>query len=94
MSYRDWLHSAARCLLNQIPKDVVEWVWLGDMTDEEKEAHPEYKTTEGYLKILDEKDCGQIWWDALSKSDRSIIKAIPNFDADKFEKCTGIKVGE
>ena len=92
MTYREWLESDVRWLLNQIPKDVVEWVYEEDMTDEEKAAHPTYKTTGGYLKVLDESECGQLWWDGLSDGDKAIIKAIPNFDADIFEECTGIKV--
>ena len=47
MTYSEWLGSDARYLLNQIPKDVVEWIWSDNMTDEEKEQHPEYKTTDG-----------------------------------------------
>ena len=91
MTYREWLESDARWLLNQIPKDVVEWVYEEDMTDEEKAAHPTYETTGGYLKVLDESECGQLWWNSLSDEDKTIIKAIPNFDANIFEECTGIK---
>ena len=94
MTYRDWLDSDARYLLNQIPKDVVEWIWSDNMTDEEKEQHPEYKTTDGYLKVLDESECGQIWWGSLSDRQKNIIKAIPNFDAEIFFQCTGIRVDE
>ena len=93
-TYRDWLNSDARYILNQIPKDVVEWIWSSDMTDEEKKAHPEHETTGGYLKILDEKDCGQIWWDGLCDRYRRIIKALPNFDAEIFETITGIKIND
>ena len=92
MTYNDWLISDARYLLNQIPKDVVEWVYEDDMTDEEKETYPTYKTTGGYLKVLDESECGQIWWDSLTDDKKKIIKSIPNFDAEIFEQCTGIKV--
>ena len=91
-TYRDWYDSDARRLLNQIPKNVVEWVWASDMSDDEKKAHPEYKTTEGYLKILDESESAQLWWNGLSNEKREIIKALPNFDADIFRECTGIKV--
>ena len=94
MTYRDWYESDARYLLNQIPKDVVEWIWSDNMTDEEKEQHPEYKTTDGYLKVLDESECGQIWWGSLSDRQKNIIKAIPNFDAEIFFQCTGIRVDE
>jgi hypothetical protein len=34
----------------------------------------------------------QNFYDELSDSNKSKIKAIPNFNAEKFEKCTGIKV--
>lgn len=92
MTYNDWLRSDARYLLNQIPKDVVEWVHEKDMTDEEKATYPTYKTTGGYLKVLDESECGQIWWDSLSEYQKNIIKSIPNFDVEIFKQCTGIKV--
>ena len=91
MTYREWLDSNARYLLNQIPKDVVEWIYGEDMTDEEKAAHPTYETTGGYLKVLDESEGGQLWWDSLSDRRKKIIKAIPNFDAEIFFQCTGIK---
>ena len=91
MTYREWLESDARWLLNQIPKNVVKCVDEEDMTDVEKTAHPTYEITGGYLKVLNESECGQLWWNGLSDEDKTIIKAIPNFDADIFEECTGIK---
>ena len=94
MTYREWLESNARWLLNQIPKDVVEWVYEKDMTDEEKAAHPTYETTGGYLKVLDESERGQLWWGSLSDHSKKIIKAIPNFDAEIFFQCTGVRVDE
>jgi hypothetical protein len=94
ITYNDWLRSDARYLLNQIPKDVVEWMYEEDMTDEEKAANPTYETTGGYLKVLNESECGQLWWDSLSDFQKNYIKSIPNFDAEIFEQCTGIKVDE
>ena len=94
MTYSEWLDSDARYLLNQIPKDVVEWVYEEDMTDEEKATHPTYETTGGYLKVLDESECGQLWWGSLSDRRKEIIKAIPNFDAEIFFQCTGVRVDE
>ncbi len=94
MTYNDWLRSDARYLLNQIPKDVAEWVYEEDMTDEEKVANPTYETTGGYLRVLDESECGQLWWGSLSDFQKNYIKSIPNFDAEIFEQCTGIKVDE
>ena len=91
-TYRDWLKSDARSLLNQIPKNVVEWISSSDMSDEEKAAHPEHETTGGYLKILNESECGQMWWNGLRENFRDIIRSLPNFDPEIFKKCTGIDV--
>lgn len=88
----DWWDSEARRLLNQIQYNVIEWICLEDMTDEEKEQHPECKTTGGYLKELDKSECNQIWWNSLSEMERNIIKDVPNFDEVIFEKITGIKI--
>ena len=91
-TYKDWLHSDARSLLNQIPKKIVRWVYSKDMTAEEKMQYPTYETTDGYLKVLNESESGQLWWDGLSDSEKNIIKEIPNFDPEVFKACTGIKV--
>ena len=93
-TYNDWLRSDARYLLNRIPKNVVKWIYSEDMTDKEKTAHPTHETTGGYLKVLNESEYGQLWWDELSDCDKQIIKNIPNFDPDIFYECTGIKVTE
>ena len=92
MTYSEWLDSDARHLLNQIQKNVVEFVYEKYMTDAEKAEHPTYETTGGYLKILDESECGQLWWDHLSTTKKEIVKSIPNFDAEIFFQCTGIRV--
>ena len=91
-TYRDWLNSDARYLLNQIPGDVLEYVWFEDMTDAEKSARPEAKVTGGYLKQLDNSECGSIWWRGLNDYEKSIIKAIPNFDKEIFKEITGVDV--
>ena len=91
-TYHDWINSDARYALAHIPKNVVEWVSSYDMTDEEKEKYPTYETTGGYLKVLDESESAQIWWDGLTEGAKNTIKSLPNFDAEIFRKCTGIKV--
>ena len=92
MTYYDWVFSDARNLLNQIPKKVVEWICSEDMTDAEKAEHPTHETTGGYLRVLDEPECGQLWWDGLADYEKDIIRSIPNFNPEIFEQCTGIKV--
>ena len=91
-TYRDWLNSDARHLLDKIPKNVVEWIRSYDMTDKEKEDHPTHETVGGYLKVLDESESGQLWWNNLSFDEKNIIMGIQNFDKEKFKKITGIDV--
>ena len=93
-TYQDWLNSDAHYLLNQVPVDVLEYILFDDMTDEEKTAHPEAKTTGGYLKKLDNSECAVIWWRSLNDRQKNIITAIPNFDKAIFKEITGIDVDE
>lgn len=88
----DWLCSKARTILKYCPCSCSMWVSGNDMTEEEKTNHPEYKTIGGYIKTYiattEEK---QKWWDELSEDDKKVVKALPNFDADKFCECVGIR---
>ena len=85
-----WLNCRARYLLNQIDDCPLEYVWFDNMTDEEKAAHPEAKTTGGYLKERTTADNARKWWAGLSADDRNIIFSLPNFDAAIFKEITGI----
>ena len=87
-----WLNCRARYLLNQIDDCPLEYVWFNSMTDEEKAAHPEAKTTGGYLKERTTADNARKWWAGLSADDRNIIFSLPNFDAVIFKEITGIDV--
>ena len=65
-TYQDWLNSDARYILMNCPSNVIAWVWDDDMTDEEKEQHPEYSVTGGFLKHIEKETGRQMWWDGLS----------------------------
>ena len=91
-SYADWMLSDARGILNTIPKYVLDWVPEPKMSTAEREANPKYLVNGGYLKVLNEAECAQHWWDHLSEEKRKIIMSIPNFDAAIFYECTGIRV--
>ena len=93
-TYRDWLNSAACRILNRILKDVLEYILWENMSDEEKEAHPEAEITGGYLKELDTSECAVTWWRSLSDNDKSIVTSLPNFDKDIFKEITGVDVDE
>ena len=89
---QDWFESRARKLLNQFDNCPLKYIYFDDMTGEEKAAHPEAKTTGGYLKKRTTEDSARKWWAGLDDDERSVILGIPNFDADIFEKITGIDV--
>ena len=92
-TYNDWYNSRAYNVMADCPYTYSNFISESDMSDEEKIKHPEYKTIGGYVKtfIVTQED-KQKWWDELSDSDKQAVYDLPNFDADVFEQCTGIKV--
>ena len=91
-TYVDWMNSAACGILNRMANGMLDYINWSDMTDEEKNAHPEAETTGGYLKKLDKSECGIKWWCSLSDKEKAVITAIPNFDKEIFKQITGIDV--
>ena len=92
-TYRDWANSDARYILNCMPTDEIDWIYSEDMTDEEKDKHPEHETTGGFLRTLSKSSERQTWWDELGEHWKNEVKSIPNFDEKVFERITGIKIG-
>ena len=91
-TYQDWLNSDARYILMNCPSNVIVWVRDDDMTDEEKEQHPEYSVTGGFSKHIKKETRRQMWWDGLSDRKKEIVMQLPNFDKDIFKEITGIKI--
>jgi hypothetical protein len=58
----------------------------------EKKENKSYETTGGYLKEISLKEACVEWWKDLNEDDKKVIMGIPNFDAEKFEMITKIKV--
>ena len=75
--------------LYSAPFILTEWVFY---TKEEKAADKTKDLIGGYLKTYTYKEACAKWWAALSYEAKATIQQIPNFDAAKFEKITGIKV--
>ena len=89
----DWKDSKACEILNKMPTNKLEWIELANMSDEEKELKPDYKTTGGYLKNIEVTvEDKQKWWNNLSESNRKEVLSLPNFDEDIFKEITGIDV--
>ena len=95
LTYEDWWNSRARRIMEGCPYSYSDFICSEDMTDDEKENHPEYKTIGGFIKtfVVTSTD-KQTWWDKLSEDDKQTIFNLPNFDAEKFKSCTGITVKE
>lgn len=91
-TFSDWINSEANHLLNRIDRQILDWISFENMTDEEKAAHPEAKTTGGFLRKLDTYKCAVTWWRGLSDDEKAVIKAIPNFDKAIFKEITGVDV--
>jgi hypothetical protein len=69
---------------------LTKWVSDGDMTDKEKEAHPSYVTTGGYLKVYSSMKAAFVdAWEKTTEYDRVLTKKLPNFDPHVFEEVFG-----
>ena len=90
ITFSDFRQSQAYGLLCNIPSDYLTWKYSEYMTDDEKAAHPEHETTGGFLYL--KKADRQAWWESLSDESKAAITSMPYFDADKFYKCTNIRV--
>ena len=93
-TYKEWLDSRAYDILCRIPSSFLKYVWCDDMTDEEKNVHPEAEITGGYIKREDNTPQRQSWWDGLDQNQKNTVTSLPNFDPDIFKEITGIDVNK
>ena len=94
-TFVDWTRSFARDILSKMPA-ALQYIYLEEMSEEEKRAYPNAEAMGGYLKKLNGKSLQrkrQEWYDGLSEEDKKEIKNLPNFDRGIFKKITGIDVG-
>lgn len=93
-TYKDWLSSRARRVMDCVPKNLA-WVEFDQMTDEEKKAYPTAEITNGYLRKIPDDELAVIrneWWARLSPDNKDEILKLPNFDAEIFKEITMIDV--
>ena len=89
MTLNEFINSKYNKALCSVKLKLTEWIWY---TKEEMEEDDDKKATKGYLKNYTYKEACANWWSELTEENKEIIMNIPNFDADKFEEITGIKI--
>ena len=90
MTWEEWRNCEAYDILTRVKKS--EWVWYGDMSEEEKQKYPSAKTCDGYLKETERKVGSKDWWNSLDISEKATIIQLPNFDLDIFNDIMEFKV--
>lgn len=75
-------------------RKVVEWIWLDDMSADEKNENKECEVVGGYLKEYEQEVDAQSWWNELQDEEKKEILSLPNFDAEIFKKITAIDLGK
>lgn len=78
-------------LIKNFKLPIAKWIESKDMTSEEKKSWTSHTETGGYLKTLSYQDAWEEMWSTMSEDDKKFFETIPNFNADIFEKITGIK---
>lgn len=90
MTYEDFMRYGIRPDFTHLK--MTEWIPLECMSNDEKIAHPEAKTTGGYLKTKTYRQAWADWKAICTQENWERVLKLPNFDADIFEQITGIKV--
>ena len=72
--------------------NLAEWVATDEMSDQEKEDNPSYKTTDGYLKVYGYQEAFKKSYNEATREEQHKIKELPNFDADVFFEISGIRI--
>ena len=89
MTLKEFIKSKYNKALCSVELKLTEWIRY---TEEEMKEDDDKKATKGYLKNYTYKEACANWWSELTEENKEIIMNIPNFDADKFEEITGIKI--
>ena len=89
MTLKEFIKSKYNKALCSVELKLTEWI---KYTEEEMEEDKNKRLIGGYLKEYSYKEACANWWDSMTDENKEIIKSIPNFDKDKFEDITGIRI--
>ena len=73
---------------------LTEWIFESEMSDVEKHENPSFSCTGGYLKKYDYKEAFTKSVTEASKEDRDLIRALPNFNNEKFLEISGVDLSQ
>jgi hypothetical protein len=90
MGVKRWESSRPCAIMRELK--LTDWIDVSMMSEKEKKEHPEYKTTSGYLKVFSLKEAWMNLWTIITEEDKNEFTSLKNFDHDKFEQITGIKI--
>ena len=96
MTLREWRLTEAAGLMRGIEVPYPTWRDWSELTEEERELNKRLECQGGMLVVPENvgKPDFAGWWGRLTEDEKAVIKAIPNFDAEKWELITGIEVDE
>ena len=83
-----------RDIMYSMPNSYVysDFIPESNMSEEEKESHPEYKTIGGYIKTIFVEGNKWKWWnEEVSEENKEFIRSLPYYDENIFFESTGIK---
>jgi hypothetical protein len=91
MTVREWeSHMAYQIMANYLIPNI--WISESEMTPEQKDQYPSYKTTGGFLKSIPMHEAWSNMWHNLTDANKSVFTSLPGFDAEKFKTITGISI--
>ncbi|RYL25086.1 pentapeptide repeat-containing protein [Acinetobacter piscicola] len=73
---------------------LTEWIFESEMSDVEKQENPSFSCTGGYLKKYDYKEAFTKSVTEASKEERDLIRALPNFNNEKFLEISGVDLSQ
>uniref|UniRef100_UPI001BC87D91 hypothetical protein n=1 Tax=Acinetobacter sp. CFCC 10889 TaxID=1775557 RepID=UPI001BC87D91 len=73
---------------------LTQWINESEMSDVEKQENPSFSCTGGYLKKYDYKEAFTKSVTEASKEDRDLIRALPNFNNEKFLEISGVDLSQ
>ena len=70
--------------------NLTDWIEVSNMTKIEKIQYPDYKVTDGFLRVFTYKEGWQNSFNNATKKDIDTLLKLPNFDYNIFEDLSGI----